>query len=157
MIEHLLSHWMGLVHVLLALAALLFGTLVLPFRKGDSRHRLLGRAYLISMVGLNLTALLNYELFGYFGPFHWVALLSLASVLGGYVAVRRKSSGWKHRHAYFMAGSYVGLLAATVAEVASRVPSWPFGISVVVSSLLVILIGVVLMMRMLPGILKSRR
>lgn len=157
MVEHLLDHWMGLLHVLLAVAALLFGTLVLFQRKGNSRHRFLGRAYLVLMLGLNLTALLNYELFGYFGPFHWMALFSLASVLGGYLTVRRKRPGWKHPHAYFMTGSYVGLVAATVAEIASRTPGWPFGFSVVISSVLVILVGVVLMMRMLPAIIQKRR
>ena len=146
---------MGLLHVLLALAALLFGTLVVLRRKGNARHRLLGRAYLISMLGLNVTALLNYELFGYFGPFHWMALFSLASVLAGYLVVRGKRPGWKHAHAYFMTGSYVGLLAAAVAEVASRVPGWQFGLSVVISSALVILAGVVLMLRTIPPIIQG--
>lgn len=146
---------MGLLHVLLALAAMLFGTLVVFHRKGNARHRLLGRAYLVSMLGLNATALLNYELFGYFGPFHWMALFSLASVLGGYLAVRSKRSGWKSTHAYFMTGSYVGLLAAAVAEVASRVPGWQFGLSVVISSAVVILAGVALMVRRIPPIIQG--
>jgi len=157
LIEHLLDHWTGLSHVLLALAALLFGTLVLFRRKGDRRHRLLGRAWLVSMLGLNVTALLDYELYGHFGPFHWMALISLATVLGGYVSVRRRKPGWKARHAYFMSGSYVGLMAATMAEIASRVPGWQFGLSVTISSALIIIAGVTLMVRMVPGTLKGPR
>jgi uncharacterized membrane protein len=156
LVEHLTDHWMGLLHVVFALASLLTGTLVLLRRKGNATHRRLGRAYLFSMLGLNLTALLNYELFGFFGPFHWMALISLASVLGGYLTVRRKRPGWKHAHAYFMTGSYVGLVAATVAEIASRIPGWTFGASVVVSSVLVILAGIIMMMRMLPAIIQKR-
>ena len=62
---------MGLLHVLLALAALLFGRLVLLHHIGDAGHCRSGRAYRVSMLGLNLTTLLNYELFGYFGLFPW--------------------------------------------------------------------------------------
>lgn len=148
---------MGLLHVVLALVSLLSGTFVLLRRKGNATHRRLGRVYLFSMLGLNLTALLNYELFGFFGPFHWMALISLASIVGGYLVVRRKRPGWKPAHAYFMTGAYVGLVAATVAEIASRIPGWSFGASVVISSVLVILAGIFMMMRMLPATIQKRQ
>ena len=93
----------------------------------------MGRGYGAAMLGVNLTALMIYELFGRFGPFHWTALASLATLLVGYWSVRRKRPGWRYRHAYFMTGSYVGLLAAAVSETASRVPGWPFGASVIIS------------------------
>jgi uncharacterized membrane protein len=152
-IQHLLSHWLGLVHLLTAVAALLFGAGVLFFRKGTRRHRWLGRCYLVSMLALNFTALLIYEVFDGFGVFHWLALFSLASVLGGYQAVWRKFPGWKVPHAHFMVGSYVGLVAAAVAEVASRVPGWSFGASVIISSAVVLIAGVALMMKLLPRVL----
>jgi uncharacterized membrane protein len=152
-IQHLLSHWLGLVHLLTAVAALLFGAGVLFFRKGTRRHRWLGRCYLVSMLALNFTALLIYEVFDGFGVFHWLALFSLASVLGGYQAVWRKFPGWKVPHAHFMVGSYVGLVAAAVAEVASRVPGWSFGASVIISSAVALIAGVALMMKLLPRVL----
>jgi uncharacterized membrane protein len=152
-IQHLLSHWLGLVHLLTAVAALLFGAGVLFFRKGTRRHRRLGRCYLVSMLALNFTALLIYEVFDGFGVFHWLALFSLASVLGGYQAVWRKFPGWKVPHAHFMVGSYVGLVAAAVAEVASRVPGWSFGASVIISSAVALIAGVALMMKLLPRVL----
>ena len=43
-------------------------------------------------------------------------------------------------HAHFMAWSYVGLIAATVAEIVSRVPGIDFGWSALLSSSVVILI-----------------
>jgi len=107
------------------------------------------------MLGLNISALLNFELFGHFEPFHWLALFSLATILVGFLAARRKRAHWKHTHAYFMTGSCVGLLAATVAEVASRVPGWSFGASVVISSGIVIVAGLVLMWKRLPGMLRG--
>ena len=150
MIDHLQSHQVGFVHVLAAVAALATGFVVLADRKGTARHRLLGRAYGIAMIVMNGTALLIYELFGRFGPFHWFAVFSLASVVGGWIAALRRAPGWRHRHAYFMVGSYVGLVAGAVAEVASRVPGWSFGPSVVGSSVIVIGIGLLLMWRLLP-------
>lgn len=155
MIEHLLDHGLGLLHVLMALASLCFGSLVIFWRKGDKTHRWLGRSYLAAMSGLNLTALSNFELFGRFGPFHWLALISLASIMAGFLAVRRKGPHWKHAHAWFMTGSYVGLLAATAAEIASRVPGWSFGAAVAISSGLVIFLGLVSMSRILPGRIRS--
>ena len=153
MIEHLQTHWLGVFHLLTAIAALLIGALVLFARKGTRRHRWLGRTYLVSMLALNFSALMIYEVFDGFGVFHWLALLSLASVLGGYQAVWRKFPGWKVPHAHFMVGSYVGLVAATVAEVASRVPGWSFGASVFISSAVVIVAGVALMRKLLPKVI----
>jgi uncharacterized membrane protein len=86
MIEHLFEHAVGLAHVLAALAALVLGAVVVALRKGNRRHRWLGRAYLLSMLALNATALSVYELFGGFAPFHGLALFSLATVLSGYGA-----------------------------------------------------------------------
>ena len=150
MIEHLQNHWLGLAHLLTAIAALLIGALVLFARQGTPRHRWLGRAYLASMLALNFSALLIYEVFDGFGVFHWLALFSLATVLGGYRAVWRKFPGWKLPHANFMVGSYVGLVAAAVAEVTSRVPGWPFGATVFISSALVVVAGVALMRKLVP-------
>ncbi len=157
MIEHLQTHSLGLVHTATALIALTLGLVMILRRKGGRSHRWTGRCYLISMLALNATALMIYELYGRFGPFHWMALLSLLSVLGGYRVARRKSGNWKYPHAYFMTGSFVGLVAAAVAEVASRVPGWSFGASVVISSSLVIVTGIVMMLKRVPAAVSGRK
>ena len=153
MIEHLQNHPLGLLHTLTGLAALLFGTAVIFSRKGTRKHRRMGRGYLALMLALNGTALLDYELYGRFGPFHWMALISLATVVAGFVPTWRKLPGWTYRHAFFMTGSYVGLVAAAAAEVASRVPGWSFGPSVVISSVVVIVVGIWMMQAMIPRII----
>ena len=155
MIEHLQSHSLGLVHFLMALAAMLFGAAVIFIRKGTRKHRWMGRSYVAMMLGLNGTALLNYELYGRFGPFHWMVLASLATVVAGFVPTWRKAPGWIYRHAYFMAWSYIGLMAAAVAEVTSRVPGWSFGPSVVISSVVVIVAGVWMMRKTIPHVISA--
>lgn len=155
MIEHLQSHSIGLVHLLTAIAAMLSGAVVILSRKGTRKHRWMGRCYVAMMFVLNGTALLNYELYGRFGPFHWMVLASLATVVAGLLPTWRKVPGWVYRHAYFMAWSYVGLMAAAAAEVASRVPGWPFGTSVVVSSIVVIVAGFSMMQKVIPRTIRA--
>jgi uncharacterized membrane protein len=151
--QHTLEHPLGLAHLAIALLAIISGTLVVLSRKGTSRHRWLGRAYAAAMIGVNLTAFSIYELFGGFGLFHWMALASLLTVLAGCVPALSRKPGWKTRHAYFMAGSYVGLLAALAAEILTRTPWLAFEEAVAVASFVVIFVGLVLMFRMIPRLL----
>lgn len=148
--DHLQQHWLGALHVVLALLALLCGSMVLLLRKGSTTHRWLGRGYLLCMLGLNASALGIYELFGGFGAFHWLALFSLATILAGWLSARGRRPGWRQRHAYIMCGSYVGLIAASAAEVATRVPGWSFATAALISSVLAIVIGLMLMYWRLP-------
>lgn len=148
--QHTLQHPVGLTHLLLAVLAIVAGTLVVLAKKGTRRHRWLGRIYVGMMIAVNVTAFLIYELFGGFGLFHWMALFSLLTLLIGYVSVRSRSGGWKVRHAYFMSGSYVGLIAALAAEILTRTPWLPFFGAVAVASISVIFVGIMLMFRYIP-------
>jgi hypothetical protein len=111
------------------------------------------------MVLLNVTALAIYDLFGSFGPFHWLAVISLATVVAGFVPVflRRPRGGWLRLHAYFIPWSYVGLVAGAVAEVVSRIPGFDFGWSVLLSSVSVIIAGGFVVPRSVNRVLDSRR
>jgi len=143
--QHLTEHLLGAIHVGAAFAALIFGALVLSMKKGTRTHRKMGYAYFINMLAVNGSALLIYELFQRFGPFHVLALFSLASVLAGLAPAWKRSPGWQARHARFVTGSYVGLCAAAVAEISSHFLALPFGPTVIISSTLTIVIGVVWM------------
>src|SRR5919108_5806657 len=123
----------GLVHALFGVAALTLGLTLLLRRKGTRAHRRIGQGYVLSMVLLNTTALMIYDLYGRFGPFHVAALVSLATIGAGFIPVylRRPPAAWMQLHATFMCWSYVGLLAAFVSEVAVRVPGIGFGTAVV--------------------------
>lgn len=130
-------------HIIAAVAALLLGLLVFLLRKGTRLHVQVGIGYVISMLVMNVTALGIYRLTGNLNPFHVGALFSLATVLAGWVpAIRRKPHGhWMQMHFEFMSWSYVGLVAAAVAEAATRVPNAPFVGVVVFGSAAVFLIG----------------
>ena len=115
---------LGQLHFVSALVALGAGAFVLLDRKGTTRHRRVGWTYALAMLLLNATALLIYRLTASFGPFHVAALVSLATLLAGVVPMRRRCpANWLERHYFFMSYSYLGLLAAAVAETATRVPA----------------------------------
>lgn len=117
----------GLFHALLGLASVLLGLIVVLGRKGSRTHRRVGMAYVVAMLLLNGTALLIYDLFGGFGPFHWLALVSLATTLAGVVpAWLRRPAGWLHIHARCMSWSHAGVVAAFAAEIGARIPGVRF-------------------------------
>jgi len=143
---------MGQIHLASAIVALAAGAWVVLRPKGTATHRRIGWVYAFSMLTLNVTALMIYRLTGTFGPFHIAALLSLATLIAGIIpAWRRRPAGkWLDHHYFWMAYSYLGLLAATVAETATRVPSVQafaggptpmFWIVVVLASVAVFIVG----------------
>jgi uncharacterized membrane protein len=134
---------LGWFHTATALMALGSGAAVLMRRKGTRSHRRMGWMYAVSMVLLNVTALLIYRLFGYFGPFHVAAVVSLVTVVAGVVtAVRRRPHDkWIEAHYYWMTFSYVGLVAATFAEIATRLPGAPFWWAVMIATFVIFWIG----------------
>jgi uncharacterized membrane protein len=120
---------LGAVHFIFGLAALAFGAAVVLRRKGTSSHRRLGWAYVASMAGLLSTSFLIYRLFNGFGPFHALAVVGAVTLLAGLLPAwrRRPPDRWLSRHYHFMAYSYAGLVAATAAEIAVRLPGARLG------------------------------
>lgn len=110
---------LGAAHVAAAFAALVFGFVVVVLPKGTELHRALGMGYTTAMVVLNIAALMIYRASGHFGPFHLLALLSLATIGGGIVAVSRGRIG---RHYQMMTFSYFGLLSAGVTQLLVQLP-----------------------------------
>jgi len=134
----------GLIHLLSAVASLLFGSLVLLMKKGTNRHRLMGYVYVFSMTIMNITAFSIYRLFHGFGPFHIAALASSVTLLMGFVPAlfRKKISSWIHYHVFGMYYSAIGLYAAFAAEVVVRIPGINFGMGVSVVSIIVMTAGI---------------
>ena len=137
---------LGLVHTVIAFLALGLGAVVLRRPKGGRWHRSLGHLYFNLMVALNVTALFHTSRFGSFGPFHWMAVASFIVLAVGMLAVllRWPADSWRQVHSGFMAGSYVGLVAAAGSEVGVRLPGVPFGVGVIIPAILINAIGIYL-------------
>jgi uncharacterized membrane protein len=149
----------GFVHALIGIAALLFGLAVLLAAKGTRQHRKLGYAYVASMLALNVTALMIYDLYGRFGPFHVLALISLATLIAGFVPAyrRRPLHDWVEIHAITLSWSYVGLVAAFFSEIIVRIPRAPFWPAIGVATALTMIGGAVLIHTRVPRIVLTWR
>ena len=145
---------LGWIHTIFGIVALVSGLVVTVQRKGTRWHRTIGHIYFTSMISLNLTALSIYNLYGNFGPFHWLALASLITLFAGLIPVLTRSpkGKWLERHAIFINYSYIGLVAAFAAEITSRIPDTDdsFGIIVAATSVLVMFLGSSILWRFLP-------
>lgn len=106
-------------HITLGFLSLISGFFVVLTQKGNLNHKLIGRVYFLSMLGLNLTSFGIYKLFDGWGFFHWMAIASLLPLVAGYIAIRYKNI---NAHYYFMCWSFIGLLCATISEIFVHVP-----------------------------------
>ena len=110
----------GMVHVAMGVTALIGGGAVLMLPKGTVRHRLFGRVYAAAILFINGTALLIYDLTGRPNVFHVIAVVNLATLAMGLLALRRWRRTREARalitHQRRMAMNYVGLWMAFVTE-----------------------------------------
>ena len=113
---------LGWIHSLACLVALAAGPVGFATRKGSPRHVMIGRAYLISMIVLNLTALGIYRLGTFFFP-HLLALVTLVLIAIGWGSARliRRHGAWRNVHLSAMVLSYYLLIGGGVNEVYLRV------------------------------------
>ena len=114
--------FLGLTHLTSAILAMIAGAFVIFTKKGTKNHVRLGYTYAAMMMILNATAFLIYDLFGHFGPFHWAALISLATLIAGLLPafLQRPRHSWLELHYEFMNWSIVGLYAAFWSETFTR-------------------------------------
>lgn len=108
----------GSLHVIAAVLAFGLGLVVLSEVKGTRRHRRLGHIFVGLMLVVNLAALTVYEDTDGFGPFHWLALVSLASLgLGiGFIRYAARGASGVIFHAHWMVWSVAGLAAAAAGQ-----------------------------------------
>lgn len=110
----------GAAHVWMGSVALVSAAAVLMLRKGTARHGRVGRAYAAAILAINGTALSMYDLTGRPNVFHVIALVNLATLAMGPLALRRwrrtHEPGDLVTHQRRMAMSYVGVWRAFVTE-----------------------------------------
>ena len=88
-------------HLATVLPAFFIGTFLLLNQKGSSKHKMLGKFYMLLMlltaaVTLFMTAEVGPTLLGHFGFIHLFSLLVFYSVPAAYIAIR-KGDIQKHR------------------------------------------------------------
>jgi len=117
------------IHTIFGIIALITGAWNLTTQKGTKRHRFVGWVYAISMFCLIGTSFSIFELFGDFGPFHVMSLVSGVTIfLALYFPLRRNLyANWLEHHYMWITWSYVGLIMATGSHLFQYGPAgWPF-------------------------------
>lgn len=116
----------GLTHLISGLFALVFGGGVLILKKGTTLHKRVGYLYVASMVVMIATSFGIYRLFGKFGVFHFLSLISTFSLLAGMLPMLKKVRTPQDLETHFkrMYWSVVGLYAAFAAESFVRIPKF---------------------------------
>ena len=121
--EHVFSGDIGVFHFIASMVSIFFGTLVLLNKKGSSRHKQMGYIYSGAMLLVLVTSFMLYNLFGKFGIFHWAAVVSSITLLGGMVPMLiKRPASYISLHFNFMYWSVFGLYGAFMAEVLVRIP-----------------------------------
>jgi uncharacterized membrane protein len=127
--------FIGWVHMLAYVVAMIVGALELVARKGTAAHKLRGETYFAAMVVANITAMVMFraqELFFRigqppvfhkgFGAFHWLAVVTLLIVLFGRVsASRQRHAFFAYAHPICMILSYWILIGGALQELFLRV------------------------------------
>lgn len=111
------------IHILSATASLYFGAVVLVNKKGDKKHRRIGRYYFIAMILCNLSSLCIYNAFEkWFFP-HTLAVITLILLLLGYGVLFLKSFFYKYPiHFTCMTGTYYLLIGGGINEAFIHIP-----------------------------------
>lgn len=156
MFDNFISSQVGLIHLMSAVFALIFGSFILADTKGTVFHRRIGYLYALSMIALNVTALMIYRVFQKFGVFHIAAVISLLTLFAGMIPVilRKPKKNWFGLHFNFMYWSVMGLYAAFVAEMSIRLPiktmftsAKTFFTTVAVATLLTMITGQIIFLK----------
>ena len=121
--DNLVANNTGLVHLIFSVLALIFGTIVLVLKKGTLVHKRIGYLYTVSMLGLLVTAFMIYHLYGKFGIFHWLAIVSTITLIMGILPMwLKRPKNYLDYHLKSMFWSVFGLYAAFAAETLVRIP-----------------------------------
>lgn len=126
---HTLFHdEIGFVHLLASILALASGSQVLLMKKGTRMHKQIGYLYAFSMLIVCVSAFFIYRLFGGFGVFHVAAIVGFLTLLAGMLPImlKRPQGKWLRLHYAFMYWSVIGLYAAFISELLTRIPDTPF-------------------------------
>lgn len=143
-----------MVHLIAGCSALVFGLAMLLMKKGTPTHRKIGYVYVVSMAVLIISSFGIYRLFGKFGLFHALSLVSTFSLVAGMLPMFKKTRTARDYESHFsrMYFSVVGLYAAFAAESFVRVPRFGgFWQAVAWGSVLIFIICFVVFVRMRPA------
>ena len=136
-----------IIHTLSSIVSLIAGALIFLTPKGIVLHKKIGYTYSICMLILLVTSFGLYNLFGGFGVYHALTIVSLVTLAIAlyFPLAGRSKANWAEYHLIWMGYSYVGLVMAGGSHLFSVFPDWPdwmriilfWGLPYIVGSILI--------------------
>ncbi len=122
--DYIITDNVGLLHLIVSVIAMVTGSLVLGLTKGTKTHKRIGYIYSAAMLLVLITAFTMYNLFGTWGIFHWMAVVSSLTIVLGLIPIltKRPKKNYISMHFSFMYWSVIGLYGAFMAETFVRLP-----------------------------------
>src|SRR5215470_14860148 len=104
----------GAIHATLATLCIAIGLIQFLRPKRGAGHRARGYFYVYAMLVADGTALLVYQFTGRFNVLHAGAIMNLVCIVVAIIPLLRspRPANWKLLHYYWIAWSYLGLIAA---------------------------------------------
>ena len=99
-------------HLILALIALIIGSINLISKKGTKRHKLIGWFWIMFMSYVAISSFWIKELND--GAYSWIHLLSIVTLLSLIFSIIAIKFGFVKIHSFFMLGTYIGLFIAGI-------------------------------------------
>lgn len=121
--------YIGFIHLVTAIIAMITGSMILVMKKGTLNHKRVGYIYVAAMLALLVTAFMIYRLWGVWGLFHYAAVISSVTLLGGFLPIifQYPEKNYIAFHFSFMYWSVMGLYGAFFSEIMTRVPNLLYG------------------------------
>ena len=115
-----------LIHAIASVLALISGGFIFLTPKGTVKHKKLGYTYTGAMLVLLITSFFIFDLFGQFGIYHTLSLVSFATlaIALSFPLFFRSKSNWVEHHMIWMGYSYVGLIMAGGSHMFQLFPDW---------------------------------
>jgi uncharacterized membrane protein len=138
-----------IIHTAFSIIALIAGALIFLIPKGTAQHKRIGYSYTVSMVILLVTSFGLFSLWGRFGVYHALTIVSfLALAIALYFPIAgRKMEKWVEHHLLWMGYSYVGLVIAAGSHLFSVFPEWPSWLRVILFWVLPYIAGTILIVK----------
>ena len=115
--------FIGWLHTIAAIIALITGSIVLTKTKGNQTHKIIGYVYATNMLVVCFTAFMIYKVHGSFGVLHVFAVISTITLIFGMIPLYlKRKSGYIVQHLSWMYWSVIGLYCAFAAELFTRLP-----------------------------------
>lgn len=96
------------IHIIAALAALIFGIVMFVRRKGDKTHRMIGKLFLVFMIATAASAIFIRQIND--GNFWWIHLFIPLTFFASWEAVHYIRKGNVRRHKRAVTGLFFGAL-----------------------------------------------